>query len=86
MTAASQSDEESQRNIQENQDFVNTSVVIDIFFLITTYLLLFVAKGTLKLSKQQKQDHPHINDEHDFVNYQESKSSQKVSNAIHRFF
>lgn len=52
MTAASQSDEESQKNIQENQDFVNTSVVIDIFFLITTYLLLFVAKGTLKLSKQ----------------------------------
>jgi hypothetical protein len=51
MTAASQSDEESQRNIQENQDFASTSVVIDIFFLITTYLLLFVAKGTLRLSK-----------------------------------
>jgi len=83
MTAASQSDEESQRNIQENQDFVNTAVIIDIFFLISTYLLLFVAKGSLRLSKQQKLNHPHINDESDFVSYQESKSSQKMSNAIH---
>jgi len=50
MTAASQSDEESQKNLKENLDATNISVVIDLLFLLCTYLMLFVATGELHLA------------------------------------
>jgi len=42
MAASSQSDEESQKNIQDNQDFVNSSVFLDLIFLLLTYLFMFL--------------------------------------------
>jgi hypothetical protein len=67
MTAASQSDEESQKNLKENLDATNISVVIDLLFLLSTYLMLFVATGELHLAQKQLLDHPHIGDASDFV-------------------
>jgi hypothetical protein len=51
MAAASQSDEESQKNAQDNQDFVNTSVFLDLLFLLLTYMFLFVVTGESRLAK-----------------------------------
>jgi hypothetical protein len=42
---SSQTDEESQKNLQDNQDYTNMAVFIDLLFLLLTYLLYFVASG-----------------------------------------
>lgn len=72
MTTASQSDEESQKNSQENQMFTNVAVTIDFLFLLLTYLLMFVSSGQLRLTQSQLYDHPVINDENDFVSATEA--------------
>lgn len=75
MSSSSQSDEESQKNLQENQEFTNVSVTIDLLFLLLTYLLFFVASGQIRLTNAQKYDHPVINDKNDFVSSNENSSS-----------
>jgi hypothetical protein len=77
MSSSSQSDEESQKNLQENQEFTNVSVTIDLLFLLLTYLLFFVASGQIRLTNAQKYDHPFINDKNDFVSSNENSSSQQ---------
>ena len=67
MVASSQSDEESQSNINTNLMYINEAVTIDLFFLLLSYLLMFVASGDLSLTQNQKYDHPVINDDNDFV-------------------
>ena len=50
LPTASQSDEESQKNLDENESWVNTTLAIDLLFLLTSYLFMFVASGQLKLT------------------------------------
>ena len=43
--------DESQKNFQENQDFIIQTVFLDFLFLLFTYLFMFVVTGQLRLVK-----------------------------------
>jgi hypothetical protein len=45
MTAAAQTNEESQQNLTDNQEFVLQSVFLDFMYLLFTYMFMFVVSG-----------------------------------------
>jgi hypothetical protein len=51
MTAAAQTNDESQQNLSDNQEFVIQSVFLDFMFLLFTYMFMFVVSGQLRLTK-----------------------------------
>jgi hypothetical protein len=66
--------------------YINESVTIDLFFLLLSYLLMFVASGDLSLTHSQKYDHPVINDDDDFVSQDEAiRKRQKFQSQTWKF-
>ena len=72
--------------MQENQRAVASAVVLDILFVLSGYLVLLVASGSIKLTESQKQDAPLIQDENDFVTEADmARTEPTVSQNFHRF-
>ena len=60
-------------------------MVIDLIFLLMTYLLYFVASGTIKLTQRQMLEPPVINDSNDFVTSEESERQKKMKQQSWKF-
>jgi hypothetical protein len=75
-----QSDAESQANLEENELWMNITLALDYVFLLSSYLLFYVASGSLRLSQDQLYQVPEIYDENDFVSKDNKK--RKENNMI----
>jgi hypothetical protein len=75
-----QSDSESQANLDDNELWMNVTLALDFVFLLASYLLLYVASGSLRLTRDQKYRVPVIYDDNDFVSKDNKK--RKENNMI----
>lgn len=75
-----QSDADSQANLDDNELWMNVTLALDFVFLLASYLFLYVASGSLRLTKDQKYRVPVIYDDNDFVSKDNKK--KKENNMI----
>jgi hypothetical protein len=72
--------------MKENQRAVADALVLDVLFLLSSYLLLLVASGSIKLAESQKLDVPMTHDESDFITEGDGlRANQSLSGSFHRF-